>query len=34
MIFSGEIEWQIAAIVSGLFSGLIMYSMATKQTVT
>lgn len=34
MIFSGEIEWQIAAVVSGLCSGVIMSSMANKQTVT
>jgi hypothetical protein len=34
MILSGEIEWQIAAIVSGLCSGLIMSSMAVNKNVT
>jgi hypothetical protein len=34
MIFSGEIEWQIASMVSGLTSCLIMSSTVNNQVVT
>lgn len=34
MTFSGEIEWQIAAMVSGLATGLIMSSSVNNQVVT